>query len=808
MSVSPPNSTTTDSGSRRIPTPWLVLALFGVTLLAYFPAIKGGQLWDDAAHITAPSLQSVHGLWQIWFHLGSTQQYYPVLHSAFWLEHRLWGDAVLGYHLVNVGLHATAACLFALLLGRLNPSAPIDGRRWRTEWLAAAVFALHPVCVESVAWISEQKNTLSLVFYLLAALTYFRFERVRSWRWYILALGLFTLALLSKSVTATLPAALLLMQYWRQGRLGWKRDIVPLLPWFAIGVGVGLLTAWVEHNYIGAQGAAYDLTFLQRCFLAGRVVWFYLFKLLWPAELIFVYPHWQVATTAVWSSGMFALAIVIGSLAWMHRWNRAPLVGFLFFVGSLFPALGFFNVYPFIFSYVADHWQYLSCLGIIALVSGGVTCGVRTWLNQLSEPGRNAGARISVVFATLVLGTLFALTWRQARIYRSVEALYSDTLAKNPDCWLAHNNLGLCLMEAGSLPESIAHLQEAIRLKPDCSDAYNNLGNAFSKIPSHTAESISAFEQALRYYPEMAEAHSNLGWALVNVPGRLKEGVDHLQTAVHLRPEFSRAYNSLGIALGRIPGRLADSVTEFETALQLDPDYVAARLNLGKALITAGRLPEAFTQIERARSLQPDDPQVYYSLGTALASAGRPVEAASAFERSLQLQPNNAEAENNLGNLLSELGRENDAIGHYRTALQLDPNSASAHFNLALAFRGVGDGSEAVAHYRESLRLAPEKAEIWNSFGSFLFRLARTAEAVAAFAEAVRLRPDSALFRNNLGSALIESHQPIEAISELRQSVRLDPGFADAHYNLGVALQQAGQIEEAAAEYKASGRTP
>jgi tetratricopeptide (TPR) repeat protein len=784
------------SAPRWLPTAVFVLAIFGFTFLAYYPAIRGERVWDDAAHITAPALQGVGGLKAIWFHLGATQQYYPVLHSAFWLEHRLWGDAVLGYHLVNIALHATAACLFALLLGQVAPADRKPGSRGRSEWLVAAVFALHPVCVESVAWISEQKNTLSLVFYLLAALGYLRFDQNRRRRWYALALVLFFLALLSKSVTATLPAALLLGFYWKRGRLDWRRDVSPLLPWFVIGVAAGLFTAWVEHNYIGARGEAYDLTFLQRGVLAGRIVWFYLAKLLWPADLIFIYPRWQVTISWAWSIPVLGLVGLIAALWTMRRRSRAPLVAVLFFVGSLFPALGFFNVYPFVFSYVADHWQYLPCLGIIVLVVEGGAFVLR----------RSAFARAGIPVAILLLAVCFVLTWRQAGIYRDGDTLYSDTLAKNPNCWLAHNNLGLSLMDAGSLAQAIGHFKEAIRLKPDCADAYNNLGNAFSKIPVRSVEAIAAFEQALRFYPDMPEALSNLGWALVNAPGRLDEGIARLQTALQLRPDFYRAENSLGLALAKVPGRRGEAIAHFETALTYDSNYADARINLGNALLADGRVSEAMDQFERARILKPSDPAVYYNLGTALARAGKPAEAAAAFEHSLRLRADNAEAENNLANVLGQLGRESEAVTHYRRALQIDPSSAETHFNLALALRGVGDGTEAVAHYRESLRLAPGIAENWNSFGSFLYRLGRLPEAAAAYVEAVRLRPDSARYHNNLGSALTEAGRPDEAITELKQALRLEPGFADAHYNLGVALQRTGRADEAATEYKASGR--
>ena len=343
---------------------WTWAALAAAVLIAYWPALAGGLLWDDQGHVTRPELQSLAGLGRIWGEFGATQQYYPVLHSAFWIEHRLWGDTTLGYHVLNVLLHATAACQFLVLLRRLAvPGAA----------LAAVLFALHPVCVESVAWISEQKNTLSLVFYLAAALVYLRFDTDRRPRDYLLAGGLFVLGLLTKTVTATLPAALLVVFWWRRGRLEWQRDVLPLLPWFALGAGSGLVTAYFERVLIGAQGANFNLSLVQRGLLAGRVFWFYLGKLAWPAELIFIYPRWTVDATAPgqWL-GLIAALGLLGGLAWWSRRSRGPLAAAFLFAGALFPVLGFFNVYPFVFSYVADHFQYLASLPVFALIAAGI----------------------------------------------------------------------------------------------------------------------------------------------------------------------------------------------------------------------------------------------------------------------------------------------------------------------------------------------------------------------------------------------------------------------------------------------------
>ncbi len=291
----------TDSSAISLWDAGLCALMFCATLVAYLPALRGDLLWDDNMHVTRADLRSLHGLWRIWFDLGATQQYYPLLHSAFWLEHRLWGDAVLGYHLTNVVLHAASALLVVMIVRRLAlPGA----------WLAGFVFALHPVCVEAVAWISEQKSTLSGVFYLAAALIYLNFDGTRRKSHYFTALALFVLALMSKSVTATLPAAILVVLWWQRGRLDWKRDVMPLVPWLVVGASAGLFTAWVESapRLIGAQGAQYALTWLQRLLLAGSVPWFYAWKVIWPADLMFTYPHWTIDSSEL-RQYLFPLAL-------------------------------------------------------------------------------------------------------------------------------------------------------------------------------------------------------------------------------------------------------------------------------------------------------------------------------------------------------------------------------------------------------------------------------------------------------------------------------------------------------------------
>ncbi len=349
--------------ARRGPWKWLwAAALVAVVFLVYQPAWQGGLLFDDGGHVPRPELRSWHGLYRIWFDVLATQQYYPMSFSAFWVEHRLWGGATLGYHLVTIVLHATVSLLLALVLRRLEvPGA----------YLAASIFALHPVCVESVAWITELKNTLSGVFYLVAMLLYLHFDRTRRMRWYLGALGLFVLALLSKTATVMLPAVLPVIFWWQRGRLSWKRDLLPLVPFFLVGGLAATMTVRVERD-TGAVGSDFAFGYLERCLIAGRAVWFYLGKLVWPLDLVFFYPRWQVSRGECRQYLFPAATLLLLAVAWSlrGRW-RAPLAALLFFIVNLFPVLGFINVYFSKFSFVADHFQYLASMGIVTLFSAG-----------------------------------------------------------------------------------------------------------------------------------------------------------------------------------------------------------------------------------------------------------------------------------------------------------------------------------------------------------------------------------------------------------------------------------------------------
>jgi tetratricopeptide (TPR) repeat protein len=614
--------------------PWQEGALLLVlALCCYWPALRGGLVWDDQAHVTRRELQPLAGLARIWYDLRATQQYYPVLHSAFWLEHRIWGDATLGYHLVNVALHVAAACLLVAILRRLR----IPGAA-----LAGVIFVVHPVCVESVAWISEQKNTLSLVLYLLSAAVYLRGEEERgpppaargsAIRSYFLAFGLFILALLTKSVTATLPAALLVVLWWRNGRLSWRRDVARLLPWFAVAVASGLFTAWVERAYNGAVGADFDLTPVQRLLLSGRVIWFYLGKLVWPARLIFIYPRWNVGSSApAWAGYLAAALAVTAALWWLRRRWRGPLAVWLFFVGSLFPALGFFDVYPFIYSYVADHFQYLASVGIIAGASSGAALLLARSPPGVRAAGWAAGAGLVAVFVLL--------SRAQSRNYVDRTTLFVRTIELNPDCFLAHNNVGIDLEHSGHPYEAEVEYRRAIAIKPDLPEAHYNLGHLYYGLPGRLDDAITQFSEAIRLKPDYPEAHDNLGNCFARKSGRTDDAIAQYREALRLRPAYPEAHGNLGTMLDR-EGRTLEAIDEFRESIRLWPDNAQAHLNLAGAWMKVpGRTGDAISEFEEAVRLRPEAAEIRVRLAIALLRAqGRTDEAVTQLQEALRLRP-------------------------------------------------------------------------------------------------------------------------------------------------------------------------
>jgi len=635
--------------SRTVRTWVMALLITGLVVVCYLPALRGTMLWDDPAHVPRPELRSLHGLWRIWTDLRATQQYYPVLFSAFWVEHRLWGDLTAGYHLVNVLLHATSCCLLALLLRRLwsapEGSAPEAPRVVPSgaEWFAAALFAVHPVCVESVAWITEQKNTLAMVFYLLAGLAYLRFVARRTAVAYGLATGLFLLALGSKTATVVLPVALAIVLWWRNGRLSLRRDLVPLAPWFLAAAAMGSLTSWVERKVIGAEGAAFDLSWFDRTMLAGRVVWFYVGKLVWPLDLIFYYPRWNVPEAAAGWLGWLAALVLVTALLWAIRGRaRGPLAAWLLYLCALFPVMGFFNVFFFTFSYVNDHFQYLASISLIGSAAAGAAIALGRLPPGLRAAGRIACGGVIVLLAWLANG--------QSRLYRDSETLFRATIARNPSSWMAHHILAVTLSKASDRhAEAIAEYETAVRLNPDFPDSHFGLGVELARLPGRQDDAIAEYERAVQLRPIYAEAHNNLGLELARMPGRAADAIANYEAAIGVKPEFAEAHANLADMLARLPGRQAEAVTHYEAALRIRPDLGWVHGHLAYVLSKIpGRETEALAHYAEALRLRPTDVDAHNGLAIMLVQLGRIDQAKAEWEAALKIDPGNKSVRNNL----------------------------------------------------------------------------------------------------------------------------------------------------------------
>lgn len=594
-----------------VPEAWIKGLLLAAVLVTYSPATMAGFIWDDDDYVTENrELESPAGLWRIWFEPGATPQYYPLVFSTFWFEYQLWGLNPAGYHVVNVLLHAVNA----LLLYRGLTILGVPGAAF-----AAAIFVVTPVHVESVAWISERKNVLSGAFYLSSFLMYWRFVSLEGdplaasrtrWAWYALSLLLFACALMSKSVTCSLPAAILLVLWWKEGRLSF-RQVLPLLPMFAIGVAAGINTIVMERDHVGAQGMEWDWTWLERVLIAGRVLWFYAWKLVWPQPLVFIYPKWQIDASAWWQY-LFVLGyfgVLVGLWLARRRWGRGPLVAVLFFSGTLFPALGFIDVYPMRYSFVADHFQYLASIGMIVLLAGcGATLTVRF--------GWHPWAKLAVMAVVLLF--FMRVSFVRCFDYLNAETLWTATLRDNPEGWMAKYNLASLRFQQQRYEEAYRLMQDSLRprendepSREERADMYFFMGATLLSL-GEPARADEYYRKALDDYQMLAESED---------------------------PPNPATQNNLGIVYGVLqqPRKAIDA---FEKALEIDPDQPKVQLNLGEAHYRLGEFEQSKEYFRQVLESDPEHTRARYNLGTSLWSLGQREAAIDQMQRTLEIDPN------------------------------------------------------------------------------------------------------------------------------------------------------------------------
>jgi tetratricopeptide (TPR) repeat protein len=613
------------------------LVISAAVLWIYWPVLDGGWLWDDDLAITDNSMtQSPTGLWSIWFEPGHQIDYYPIKSSVQWLQWHLWGMETLGYHLTNIVLHVLGSLLVWRLLSKFH---------LRLAWLGGLIFAIHPVQVESVAWISELKNTLSLPAFLLAMCAWIDYEERGKAKDYGLALGLFVVAMLCKLSVVLFPLVILLYAWWRRGRMSWN-DLKISAPFFGAALLLGMITLFsgiydVRFNHAD-PGAMPVGGLLARLVAAGLSLSFYFSKSFLPAGLLPIYPKWPIDPS---SPVQFLPWLVLGGVIcflWTKRqsWGRHALLGLGFFLINLGPCPGFIPAPDMAFTWVMDHFLYLPIIGLIGLVVAA--------LGRMEMRAPIAFRPFGTGFVVVVLALLACQSRSYAKLFINSETLWTYELQYNQEAYPAYNNLGTVLIE-----------------KDRFSDAMNQ------------------FEQALLINPDYALAHNNLGTALADT-GRLPEAMDQFEEALRIDPNYAGARNNLGLALLNT-GRMSQAMEQFERTLRIKPDYAEAYCNLGNALLQAGRLPEAKEQYLQALKINPDNAEAHTNLGNVLFQTGRLAEAMEQYRQVLRTKPDDAEAHNNLGYALGQTGRLTEAMEQYEQALRIKPDYATARENLARA---------------------------------------------------------------------------------------------------------------------------
>jgi tetratricopeptide (TPR) repeat protein len=700
---------TTDSNASRT---FVFIGALTITIAcftAYIPAIKAGFIWDDDRYVTQnPLLTAPDGLYRIWFSTDAPSQYFPLTYSSYRIEYKFWKLNPTGYHIVNVAIHTINALLLWLVLRRLS----IPG-----AWFASAVFALHPVGVETVAWISERKNLLMLLFSLLSVLCWIEFTsgdrtarnaqhvaqaipRGRALRqallFYVGSLLFFALALFGKATACTLPAALVLILWLKRRPLTLKRWL-QVVPFVAMGIGMGLLVMWWEHHHQGTGLVKLGLGPAEKLLIAGRGFWFYLGKLFWPVNLTFSYPRWHIDAKSVWQYAWpAAAAAVLGCLwLWRERVGRGVVAAILFFCATLFPILGFFPLYTFVYTFVADHYQYAACIGPIALVSAGGAIIFRRLPKNRRRP------LLPVTGAILI--TLWALSWRQSRIYTNMETLWTDTLKKNPDSWLAHSQMCVVRYEQGRLDEAIMHAQRRLALQPymenvdssSLSDGFYYLAIILEK-QGRLDEAADNYQKALAIFENDAKYQYRLGRTLAK-QGKFEQSVWHFKRSDEIKPDSYENYFSWGITL-----------SEWAKTKQMPSMWRKPRFAPYGSEQSEKLFAEACAKLKKAIDIKPDSYEAYFYLGAVLSEWAKTsqvhsmpygsrqsenllAQACENFKKATDIKPDFYEAWSNWGVTLWERAKINqgeqseklfaEACENFKKATDIKPDFFQAYSN-------------------------------------------------------------------------------------------------------------------------------
>jgi protein O-mannosyl-transferase len=723
----------------------MTFAVFGQTLQHEFVA------YDDDVYVYDNPMVSQGLTFKgiVWaFHSIHAYNWHPLTWISHMLDCQFYGLHPGGHHFTNVLLHtATAIALFLVL-------RQMTGAFWRSAFVAA-VFAIHPLRVESVAWVAERKDVLSGLFFMLTLGAYVRFARLPwSWSSYALVLFLFAMGLMCKPMLVTLPLVLLLLDYWPLQRVQARKLsglILEKVPLLALSAASCVATLLAQKGAIHSSGS-FALSSRIGNVLATCMI--YLRQMFWPAGLAVPYPYpkdglplWEVALAATLLAGLSAAAF------WQRRKQPWLLTGWLWYLVMLLPVVGIIQVSK---QAHADRYTYLPQIGIYVAL---------TWLAAEWNAKLQLGRLVIGCLMTAVLAALMVCAGKQTAYWRDSETLWTHTLRCTTDNFVAHSNLGDALMEKDKLEAA-----------------------------------VTQFKASLQIYPNYAEAHNNLGFALCKM-GKTDEAISQYQTSLELAPAFALAHNNLGTAL-RQKGKMTDAIAQYQVALQLSPDYAAACVNMGDALLQMGRVDEAIPCFQRALQIAPAFALAHNNLGIALMQKGSVDDAIAEYQNALQTGPPNADTHYNLGVAFLQRGRVDEARALFQEALQIKPDYAEAHYNLGIVLSQKWELAEAIAQYQKALEIKPGDAEMLNSLGHAFLRQGRIEDAISQYQKALQSKPDDAKARNNLGDALNREGKLDEAITQFKKAVEIQPDFMEAHRNLAICLRQQGRMGEAIAHYQ------
>lgn len=821
----------------RISRDAFLLMVLGVLVVAsYLPALWGELVWDDFLLTKLKAVSSWKGIWKLWFDPATAYlqrdavegHYWPLLYTTFWLEHKLWGFHPMGYHALNLLLHFVNTALLWRLLLRLGvPGA----------FFAAAVFAVHPLHVESVAWVISRKDLLSALFYLTAFFMWIRFIEEPRPKRYVSALLLFAAALLCKSVAITLPAALLIWQWWKEGRIT-PKGLLRVVPFFLVGLVVGGFDIWF---YKSKTALAFDYSIYERVLIASRALWFYLEKLLWPTDLAVIYPRWEIDATDPLGWVYVVAAVAVAATLWImcRRVGRGPLACALFFAVTLSPTLGFVDYSYMGHSFVADRFQYLAGIGVIVFFAAAA---VRV-ADRLSPVG-NRAAKIAALALLALLGVA---TWNQTGIYKNEVSLFKHVISFNPASWAAHQNVGMALLRLNEFEEAEGSLRRSLEIFPLNPKAFRNLGEAL-KGQERYEESLKWYRAAAGFEPDEPLNHLGMGTVFFHL-GRYPEATSSMKRALELQPDLSTAsrvhalvgqgfrkmgrhgeadkHFDLSVKLGmetnpRDPGVLfsraedlrgrklyEESLKWYRSAIEIDPDFALAYAGMGDSLYQMGRYPEAVSSIKRALELQPDFPMaptLRYLMGQALRGIGPPHD----VQDQISSTSTGESGLSNAGTLFSRAEdlrkqkRYEESLKWYRDTIEADPD-------FALVYAGMGDSLYRLGRYEEAVSSMERVFELLPDFpmaltlhylmGQALREMGRYDEAEEHYESALRTAPNFEEALDSLAGLLLAQERYEEAVDRYQTLAKIEPENAATHSQIGIALFKIGRAEEALASF-------